>query len=327
MCCFPWLSALFGYSTWHSSDAPSQPPSQGLQDKTLTSTYHGYQTLESMPQLPAVAVKRDSIGSIEALEPKPSISPLSSEHLIGVWTHGSMAQLPTIGAKRDSISFVEAPASTFQVPSLSSEYAEITAQTPVKRDSSAVKESEITPLTPSLSKKYQKITVRSIDYQWPELKPTKIAYTIDQRRSWHWLPYSDLVDEWGEDVIRKFNPSYASPVIHAEESECLCSNSTVTLEKTEKLLKGELILAIMARDEWISAEDEIAGRSSRKPMQQENYWIKTMEELDIMLEGRDIQLKKIYHDILERHQAVKPEENYSVEMLQQMVLQLRKAYK
>jgi hypothetical protein len=87
-------------------------------------------------------------------------------------------------------------------------------------------------------------------------------------------------------------------------------------------LKGELILAIMARDEWISTEDEIAGRSSRKPMQQENYWIKTIEELDIMLEGRDAQLKKIYHDILERHQAVKPKENYSVEMLQQMVLQL-----
>lgn len=91
-------------------------------------------------------------------------------------------------------------------------------------------------------------------------------------------------------------------------------------------IKGELVLAIMARDKWISTEDEIAGRSSRKPMQQENYWIRTEEELDIMLEGRDAQLKKIYQDILERHQAVKPEENYSVEMLRQMVLQLRKAY-
>ncbi|KAL3703719.1 hypothetical protein TMatcc_009408 [Talaromyces marneffei ATCC 18224] len=80
-------------------------------------------------------------------------------------------------------------------------------------------------------------------------------------------------------------------------------------------IMGELVLAIMARDTWISTEDEIAGRSSRKPMQQENYWIRTEEELDIMLEGRDAQLKKIYHDILERYQAVKPEENYSVETL------------
>lgn len=90
-------------------------------------------------------------------------------------------------------------------------------------------------------------------------------------------------------------------------------------------IKGELIPAIIARDKWISTSDEFAGRSSRKPMQQENYWSKTKEELDIMLEGRDAQLKKIYHDILERHQVVKPEENYSVEMLRQMVLQLRKA--
>lgn len=90
-------------------------------------------------------------------------------------------------------------------------------------------------------------------------------------------------------------------------------------------IKGELIPAIIARDKWISTEDEIARRSSREPIQQENYWSKTKEELDIMLEGRDAQLKQIYHDILERHQAVKPEDNYFVEMLRQKVLQLRKA--
>ena len=85
-------------------------------------------------------------------------------------------------------------------------------------------------------------------------------------------------------------------------------------------------MAIMARDEWISTEDELAGRSSRTPMQQENYWIRTEEELDIMLKGRDAQLEQIYRDILGLHQVLKPEENYSVEMLRQAVLQLRKAW-
>jgi hypothetical protein len=83
----------------------------------------------------------------------------------------------------------------------------------------------------------------------------------------------------------------------------------------------------MTGDKWISIEDELAGRSSRTPMQQENYWIRNNEELDIMLKGRDAQLNRIYRDILELHQVVKPEENYSVEMLQQKVVQLRKALK
>jgi hypothetical protein len=87
--------------------------------------------------------------------------------------------------------------------------------------------------------------------------------------------------------------------------------------------QAELIEAIITRDEWISIEDELAGRSSRTPMQQENYWIRTEVELDIMLNGRDAQLDRIYRDIL--GQAVKPEENYSVETLREKVLQLRKA--
>jgi hypothetical protein len=170
-----------------------------------------------MPQLPIVT--RGRVGSIEALEPKPSTPPLPLEYSIGVRTRESMAQPPTIVVKRDSTISVEAPASASQTPSVPSTYPKTTAKTletlpqlpdaTVKRDRiGSVKASATISSTPPLSSKHEKITVRSIDYEGPELKPAKIAYMIDQRRSWHWLPYSDLVDEWGEDVIRKFHPRF-----------------------------------------------------------------------------------------------------------------------
>ncbi|KUL81364.1 hypothetical protein ZTR_11427 [Talaromyces verruculosus] len=270
--------------------------------RTFTVTNHGYRTLPSMLQL----------GSIEALEPKPTTAPLPLQHSISVRTFETMEKRPTIAVKRDSVDSAKTPASASKPPSVSSEdHPVITAQThesmpqvpaaTVKRDSIGAMKA-----TTSMSSTFDhpEITVRSISYPQGKLQTAEVAYTFDRRRSWHWLSYEKLVEKWGKDVITKFNPRFR-----------------------DGLLKDELISAIIARDKWISTEDEIAGRSSRTPVQQENYWNRTMEELDIMLEGRDAQLKKIYHDILERHQAVKPEENYSVEMLRQMVLQLRKAYK
>ena len=128
-----------------------------------------------------------------------------------------MPQLPAV--KRDSISSVEAPASTFQALSLSSEYPEITAQAlesmlqvpvaTVKRDRiGSVKVPASTSSTPSLSSDHPKITVRSVKYPEEKLQSAEIAYSIDQRRSWHWLPYERLVKKWGEDDIRKFNPRF-----------------------------------------------------------------------------------------------------------------------
>jgi hypothetical protein len=129
-----------------------------------------------------------------------------------------MPQLPAV--KRDSISSVEAPASKFQAPSLSSEYPEITAQAlesmpqvpaaTVKRDGiGSVEVPASTSSTLSLSSDHPKITVRSIKYLEKKLQSAEIAYSIDQRRSWHWLPYKRLVEKWGEDDIREFTPTFS----------------------------------------------------------------------------------------------------------------------
>lgn len=79
----------------------------------------------------------------------------------------------------------------------------------VKRGSNdSVEASTTTSSILSLSSKYPKITVRSIDYPKERLQGAKIAYSIGERHSWHWLPYERLVEEWGKDVIRKFDPKY-----------------------------------------------------------------------------------------------------------------------
>ncbi|KAI7972766.1 hypothetical protein EIK77_000084 [Talaromyces pinophilus] len=168
-----------------------------------------------MPRLPAASVERGSISSIKAFEPKPSSSPLSSKHSIGVRTLGSMAQLPTIALKQDSINSVETPASASNAPSVSSDYPVITAQTnestpqepaaTVKRDS--IGSMKATTSMPSTSD-HPEITVRSISYPQGKLQTAEIAYTFDRRQSWHWSPYEKLVEKWGKDVITKFNPRF-----------------------------------------------------------------------------------------------------------------------
>jgi hypothetical protein len=114
MCCFPWLSALFGHSTWHSSDAPSQPLSQELQvrwlvpfvgfqlltdenqRRNITSEDHGYQATKPMPQPPTVTLKRDRVGLANWRSYSDSFGQESRDQLTYKPLE-SMQQLPPVG--------------------------------------------------------------------------------------------------------------------------------------------------------------------------------------------------------------------------------------
>lgn len=126
-----------------------------------------------MEKCPTIAVKRDSINSVEtpaSASKTPSV--FSGYPVVTAQTLESMPKVPAATAKRDSIGSMKATTSM------------------------------------SSTSDHQKITVRSISYPEAKLQTAEIAYTFDRRQSWHWLSYEKLVEKWGKDVITKFNPRF-----------------------------------------------------------------------------------------------------------------------